>query len=260
MGYDLLPVWALYKKQFAKKEPLETFEWLSPSDRDDYEQARDALDATPGSREYLKDYVCPKNSIPFSDPMGKHLIVSFGLNSLLSAQRLAWNYRFALNDWDSFVFSEKDTQGRKVYDHAQLNYDDIHDYDFARSDIGKLRFSHYDYSFKAERRYNDAIEKIRRDYALTFSKQVTAHMLDELLQEIREENTARVKKDAEDEFNFKISVLKHHYEFPNRWYDDSKGSKLFGSPENITREMYDIMEKIHPGYRLHIANIKFGHS
>lgn len=80
-------------------------------------------------------------------------------------------------------------------------------------------------------------------------------MLDALLEEKAADRLEEGQRVAREIFDGRISLLEHHYEYPFRWNDEPSGSALFGSPRNITEEMFIEMEKKYPNYRAHIAAI-----
>lgn len=67
-----------------------------------------------------------------------------------------------------------------------------------------------------------------------------------------EQNTDRL---AADRLASKIGILKHHYAFPDRWFDQLSGSSLFGSPEDIRSDLIYEMTKIYPDYKEHLTHV-----
>jgi len=57
------------------------------------------------------------------------------------------------------------------------------------------------------------------------------------------------------EIQDKIGILKHHYAFPDRWFDGPGGSSLFGSPENIRGDLLYEMTKIYSDYNSHLISV-----
>jgi hypothetical protein len=241
----LLPVFDKYKEgSLITKEAPETFEWMKEEHRRDFEMARDALDKLSGSREYLKSYVFDEDNdgLPFGRGMGIELLGLFGNHhSGSSATRLAFSYKHALINWDKFVLENKMVYKREEYDSQQLTKDDIAELCFHDNNKEALK-----------NRVNDIITKfdIKYDYWQAYE------MLMDLVREKEyDEEEARINREKK-RFEDCIGILKHHYKFPFRWFDNETGSSLFGSLDNITPKMMNAMELIYPDYREHIRLLK----
>jgi hypothetical protein len=237
MTRTLLPVWNIYKNDFHLdvEEPFETFDWLPNADmRSYYEEARAGLDSIPGSREWLKAYTCPEECMPFFDEMGRRIMCSFGdRHSGSSATILAWNYKRLLNDWRTFVIDTKTYYAKQLYDELQFEVSDIYPV------------------IMGQENYDDFRSRRAPEYDV-----VTVRMMvNDLYLEYQERTAASFARKEKEEFDGRISVLKHHYKYPTRWRDSSKGSYLFGLPSNISEKMFVAMEQIYPDYRQHIAAI-----
>ena len=241
----LLPVFNNYKEEtLITKEAPETFEWMKEEHRRDFEIAREALNKISDSREYLKSYVFDKDNdgIPFGQGIGSELLGLFGAHhSGFTATRLAFIYKDALLNWDRFVLENKVAYKREEYDSQQLTKDDIAGLYFNDNNKQALK-----------NRVNDIIKK----FNITYDYWQTYEMLMDLMREKQyEEEEARINREKE-EFENSICVLKHHYKFPSRWFDNEIGSSLFGSLHNITPKMINTMELLYPGYREHIRLLK----
>jgi hypothetical protein len=257
----LLPVWEVYKTTcpIKIKELPENFDWIANEEiRADYVEARDALDRIPGSRIFLKQYVCSEDSIPFSDGIGCDILSSFGSrHSGASAIRLGWSYKFLLNNWDAFVENTKEYYSRVEYDAKQILEGDTWSYFNAKTRYNLLSNPYQPDSqngLKGEVDYE--IEQLRQKFAIPYDNDKIASMLDDLINEVSRERAIKSQKESEDRFKAKIGILKHHYKFPCRWNDNPSGSSLFGSPHSITEEMICEMEKEYPDYRDHIYSIQ----
>lgn len=241
----LLPIWKIYKKTIPlTPEPFENFEFINnKSDRADYIIAREALYKIPGSHEYLKNYTFDENTkFHFADPTGSHILANLGPHhSGATATRLALNYSYLLNHWDNFVQDLKTAQLKAVYDATQLSENALHQYG-----------STYNQPLKAY----EIAEAIKYKYGLVYTVDTVIIMLDALIQEYKDDYNAKVSASLKELFDMKVGILKHHYEYPQRWNDSMHGSSLFGSPMLITEEMICAVEQKYPDYRAHIKIIQ----
>ena len=244
----LLPVWNVYKQglNLDAKEPLENFDWMGDrSDKYDYITAKEALDAIPGSREYLKYYPPSKRgTFSFSDTFGGNLLSKFG--SHLSGASVVWiarMYQLILNDWDGFVLAQKTRVARDAYLEKQLVMSDL------------WRYSNTRAMLSADKMSPSLLDEYREKYNISYDNTTMIQMLDALLEEKATDRLEEQQRVAREVFDGRISVLEHHYENPSRWNDGPSGSALFGSPRSITEEMFVEMEKKYPNYRAHIAAV-----
>ena len=241
----LLPIWKIYKKTVPlKPEPFENFEFIAnESDRADYIIAREALYKIPGSHEYLKNYTFDENTkFHFADPTGSHILAKLGPHhSGASSTRLALNYSYLLNHWDNFVQDLKVAQLKAFYDATQLTESTLQQYGAA-----------YNQPLKAY----EIATAIKHKYGLAYTVDMVIIMLDDLIQEYKNDYSAKISADLKQLFDMKVDVLKHHYEYPNRWNDGRHGSSLFGSPMLISEEMICAVEQKYPDYRTHIKAIQ----
>jgi len=233
MVRTLLPVFSEFKvaNGVNGKEEPETFQWMNEGNRGDYEMAKVALDNLEGSREWLKNYTFDENSdsMPFSSGLGLRLLGNFGdHHSGSTATSLAWNYKAALNDWNKFVYESKEYELRSLYKAHQLTMADIDTYCF---------------------------DELKEMFKIPYDYQTSKGMISALKAEILAEDVALKEKAKAKEIEDKISVLKHHYAFPDRWFDGPGGSSLFGSPEDIRRDILDKMTMIYSDYPQHIQQV-----
>ena len=232
MPRTLLPVfnkYALSKGLDIQEEP-ETFNWMKKQDQYDLEMAKAALDNLPGSREWLKDYtfVEGESAHPFCNGFGPRLLSDFGIHhSGASATRLAWNYKGILNNWNGFVYMVKHSYLKDEYKARQLTKTDI-------------------------ATYGKSIQGMKEAFKLPYDDDTTRAMLSDLEAEILAEEWARMDKAKADKLAARINVLKHHYAFPDRWFDGPGGSALAGSPDDISSEVMTEMTKIYSDYPSHI--------
>jgi hypothetical protein len=234
MVRTLLPVFSEFKlaNGVNKKEELETFGWMNDSDRGDYEKAKAAIDNLEGSREWLKSYSFDENSetMPFCNGLGVSLLGNFGdHHSGSSATRLAWNYKSALNDWNLFVYKVKESYLLAQYKSQQLTKDDIPQY------ISLVEF--------------------KETFNIPYDDDTTISMVSDLKSEIIANEWASIDKAKAERLAGKIGVLKHHYAFPDRWFDGPGGSSLFGSPEDIRDDLLCEMTKIYSDYPEHLNHV-----
>lgn len=227
MARTLLEVFSIYKEKNGVnvKEDYETFNWMNEIDRGYYEDVKSVLDRIAGSREFLKSYTHDcylDDNMSFNCEMGNAILSSFNYkHSGSSATILAWKYKYALNNWDNFVYSTKESYLRNIYNATQLTLDDATKYITT-----------------------DATQK---------------KMLTDLMKEIVDNKMIERQKQDKEWFDGRIGILKHHYMFPGRWFDSDGGSKLFGSPYNITADMINVMSELFPDYPSHISNVRLAY-
>ena len=252
----LLPVFARYIKttDVEKKEAPEDFSFMP--DSQEYEMFRKALDDIPGSREYLKNYVTPENSHSFNDPIGNKIMMNAGVeHSGNSVRGLAWTYKGLLNDWDGWVLKTKTFYAKTRYEKRQHSREDTWEYDHAVSKKNAL-------SSISTESITTAIQNLRTKFSLTYSDEEICELMDDLIHEFNLKSRNEAYEREKREFDDKIELLEHHYNFPKRWEDYGKGmlkSSLFGSIFGITQTMYAVMESRHPGYRQHIKSLMNPH-
>jgi hypothetical protein len=242
----LLPVFAKYcvALNLDAKEPMENFSFMG--EPNEYETFRECLDNIPGSRHYLKTYKLSDNR-PFRDDMGYAILCGAGSHhSGASSTSLALQYKFLLNDWDSWVKAMKVSAAKDAYKEAQLELKDT--WSFTRAET-------FDMTTKA-------IQTLRTNFSLNLSDQEITERMLELIAEFHE--NSRLNQLAYDQKHFegRLALLEHHYKYPARWDDNGVGSlvsSLFGSIHSITEEMIVEMEKRIPYYRSHIDNLRNPH-
>jgi len=247
----LLPVWNIYKQELdlEAKEPVESFDWMGEtSEKNNYISAKAAIDSTPGAREYIRDYPMPvRGTYSFGDPFGRSLLCKFGdHHSGVSMVFLARMYQHLLKDWDGFVLAQKTRVARDAYLAKQLEMSDL------------WRYSNTRTALSSDRIHPSLLNDYREKYKISYDDATMIEMFDALINEKATERLEEHKHAAREIFEQRISVLEHHYEYPSRWNDGPSGSALFGSPKNITEDMFIEMEKKYPNYRAHIAAVMKG--
>ena len=234
MARTLLPVFNEFKilNGVDIKEKPETFVWMKMPDRYDFEMAACALDDMPGSREWLKAYTFDEDSDghPFDSSFGPKLLIEFGSHhSGSSVTNLAWRYKQALNNWDRFVYNVKESYLKALYKSQQLGKEDL---------AYSLNFS----SFK-------------KLYNIPYDDDTTKAMISALNLEILADTWAAQDNAKAQRISGQVNVLKHHYAFPDRWFDGIGGSSLFGSPEDISPEILAEMTAIYSDYPFHLKKV-----
>jgi hypothetical protein len=202
--------------------------------------------------------VCPKNENPFFEEASSQIIAAIGSHhSGASSTRLAFNYKYLLNNWKTFVLDTKNYYAQEEYRQIQIEEQDIWPYYNAKSRYNLLSNPYMPDSHNnlmADIDYE--IEKLRQKFNINYTRDEIGAMLDDLIEEYNKERFEKKKKSEETFFMSRIDLLEHHYAHPQRWNDTQYGSSLFGNPHSITEEMIDHMETLYPDYRSHIESIK----
>jgi hypothetical protein len=118
----LLGGWAAFSEArgLSRKEEPETFGWMSEENVFFYNDARAALDATPGSREFLRSLKPEESSRgPISDAVQEKMSP---MHSGASMSCLIGCYRAALRDWDGWVFASKKDRLLCEYKQKQIDF------------------------------------------------------------------------------------------------------------------------------------------
>lgn len=244
----LLPPWSEYKMSLNidAKEPFETFDWMdNQSDASDLKIVKDVLDATPGAREYLRDYPEPvRNKSSFSDPFGLKLLSTFDIHKTgVSVILLARMYQNAMNNWEEFVLAQKTSYAKIDYEKSQLAMEDLWKYGNTRTMVSPHQVN------------PTLLNEYRIKYNIKYDNDTMIRIFDKILKEQAAERLEKQRERDNDIFKEQIHVLEQHYEHPSRWKDSPYGSLLLGSPKNITPDMFLEMENKYPNYRAHIARV-----
>ena len=122
----LLPRWSVYSAGLPLdvKETVETFDWLPEEEKRWFVDVKQALDAVPGSREWL-----------VNEKIGRYQDAIFitifnrlkhkDLHSGGSVIALFRSYANCLKDWDFWVKATKTRMERKKYERRQLPFHEV---------------------------------------------------------------------------------------------------------------------------------------
>ena len=229
----------------TKKEDPETFGWMSEENAFFYNDARAALDATPGAREFLR-------SLKPDDP-SRSTIVDAVLDKMTSSHSgasissLIGCYRAALKDWDGWVLASKKDRLLREYKEKQI--------DFISLICFRNQLIYIETPVADEAGFKAAMEKAKvvfsdgeKPVEVTWDDGAALRMVTTLLDELRvmrEEEEAKWKaKQLKEEVEYLEWNLKH----PSRWFwSESRHPRYSIRPHEMAE-----MERLHPGYRRHI--------
>jgi len=249
----LLPVWNIYRESIPIyiKEELENFDWMNEDERKEYTYVKEVLDEIPDSRTFVKNE--DKESVMF-------ILIIEALNqgnNKKSSIDLLTNYKYLLNNWDSFVYRTKETNARADYDNIQLTNSDLSDYMNAviRKNLLTTPWLNTEQKKMLNKDIIDKLVAIKEKFDLPHRIRTVYTMVDALVQEKSKEKMLNNTKTKNTEFNNRIKILEYHYKYPSRWNNAHGCSSLFGHPEQITDEMINYMEQKYPDYRSHIEKI-----
>ena len=229
----------------TKKEEPETFGWMSEENVFFYNDARAALDATPGAREFLRS-LKPDDSC--RDPIIDALLDKMsGSHSGASISSLIGCYRAALKDWDGWVLASKMDRLLREYKLKQI--------DFISLICFRNQLIYIETPVTDEAGFKAAMEKAKivfsdgdKPVEVTWDDGAALHMVTTLLDELRvmrDEEEAKWKaKQLKEEVEYLEWNLKH----PSRWFwSESRHPRYSIRPHEMAE-----MERLHPGYRRHI--------
>jgi hypothetical protein len=237
-----------------KKEPMENFDWL-PSEEDKmyYNDMRAALDKVEGSRDFVKNYVYVKGTLPFGGTIGNALANASSVgHSGASASSILWSYQNALKDWDNFVFKTKEYKGLREYKSLQVPI----------WQVENLLMDCHAWIVDSDWHPADAAElekTIKLECAklcLTGTVREIKAILTEILEDLNAiELNENIKKNERQHTEL-LESLEFLYENPIRWFDTPSGCTLSPRhPTYITEKAMTDMEKKTPGYKKHIENV-----
>jgi hypothetical protein len=254
----LIGGWTAYSQAMSldKKEDPEDFAWMSDDDKFFYTDMRAALDATPGSREFLRS-LKPEDSSrgPIVDAVMDKMSSS---HSGASMSSLIGCYRAALKDWDGWVFAVKRDRLLREYKEKQIDFISLNafychlvyvgtpvaDDEGLKAAMEKARVTFSDGEKPVEVAWDDGV------------LEAVVTLLDEL-RVMREEEEAKWKaKRLREEVEYLEWNLKH----PSRWFWTKDRHPRYSIRDDEMAEM----ERLHPGYRRHIDLVcrhlhRFGH-
>lgn len=243
----LLGGWAAFSEAgglFKKEEP-ETFGWMSEDNAFFYNDARAALDATPGSREFLR-------SLKPEDPSRGPIVSAVqdkmsGYHSGASLSSLFSCYRAALRNWDEWVSASKKDRLLREYREKQIDF------------ISLICFRNHlaynetpvsdDEGFKAAMEkarvvFSDGEKQVNVAWDGGSPLRIVTTLLDEL-RGIREEEDAKWKAKRLRE---RVEYLEFNLKNPCRWFWPGEHHPRYSIRPDEMAEM----ERLHPGYRAHI--------
>lgn len=240
--------WAKFceMRGLTKKELPEDFTWMSDSNNFFYSDVRAALDATPGSRDFLCS-LYPNDS-------HRSAIVSEVQDKMTSSHSgsssscIIGSYRSALSDWDAWVLASKKDALLSEYKNRQIKFVDLM--------VFYNRLVHIKPVISDE----EGFKKLVADSSITFSDGVTAvnvtweggealrivsTLLDEMGAMKAEEDTKWRAQRLKD----RIEHLKWNLKHPARWFWAGEDHPSY----SITSEEMSEMQRVYPAYRSHIA-------
>lgn len=229
----------------TKKEEPETFGWMSEENTFLYNDARRALDATPGSREFLRS-LKPEDSSRGSI-IDALLDKMSGSHSGASMSSLIGCYRAALKDWDGWVLAAKKDRLLREYKQKQI--------DFISLICFRNQLIYIETPVADEAGFKAAMEKAKvvfsdgdKPVEVAWDDGAALHMVTTLLDELqvmREEEEAKWKaKQLKEE----VEYLEWNLKNPSRWFwSESRHPRYSIRPHEMAQ-----MERLHPGYRRHI--------
>ena len=229
----------------TKKEEPETFGWMSEDNAFFYKDARAALDATPGSREFLRS-LKPEDSSRGSI-IDALLDKMSGSHSGASMSSLIGCYRAALKDWDGWVLAAKKDRLLREYKQKQIDFISLICF---RNQLIYIETPVADEAgFKAAMEkakvvFSDGEKPVEVAWDDGAALRTVVTLLDEL-QVMREEEEAKWKaKQLKEEVEYLEWNLKH----PSRWFwSESRHPRYSIRPHEMAE-----MERLHPGYRRHM--------
>jgi len=246
--------WPVFAEQAGvnKKESYENFDWMTESLSFDYNDCNQALNQFEGSREWLKNYTSEKRSLPFSCEMGFNISsVMKTAHSGASFTSLMWHYKYALNNWDKFVFETKKCNELREFKKQQI-------------DMWKVNILLHDCNEWLKAASSEKADTLQKSiftecekYSLTGLtvpeiKEVLLVILADL-EAIRAED---LRAQEEEEHRSLMGCLEFLYEVPIRWFDSPSGCALKPvHPSRITKRAKAEMETKFPGYNDHIRTV-----
>lgn len=243
----LLGGWSAFSEArgLTKKEEPETFRWMSEGEAFCYEDMRAALDATPGSREFLRSLKPEESSCsPIVEEVKDKMS---SLHSGASISSLIGCYRGALKDWDGWVLATKKDKLLREYKLKQIDFFSLIIFHNHLVYIGTPVAD--DKGFKAVmEKAHVVFSDGEKQVDLAWDGGTTLEIVTTLLSELRlmrEEEDAKWKARRLKE---RIEYLQWNFKHPSRWFWPGEQHPRY----SITREEMAEMERLYPGYRRHI--------
>ena len=252
----LIGGWSAYSQAMSldKKETPEDFSWMSDDDNFFYTDMRAALDATPGSREFLSSLQPDDShrgsiSNAIQDKMSP-------FHSGASSSALVGSYRAAIRDWDAWVLATKRNIIMRKYKTEQIDFYSL----IAFFNVLKS-------SISSEEKYEEALQTRsitfsdgEKPVAVSWQNGDALAILSTILAEQRMQKAEEDKQFRKRRFQERIEYREFNFKVPCRWFWPGESDPQY----SITPEEMAEMEKSHPGYRGHIDLIcrhlhRFGH-
>jgi hypothetical protein len=229
----------------TKEEP-ETFGWMSEGDAFWYQDMCRALDATPGARDFLRS-LKPDEShrSPIIDALEGKMSP---LHSGASSSSLIGGYRGALCDWNRWVSEFKRDTLMRDYKKKQIDF------------ISLIAFYnhlvHANPAVTDEAGFKGAMEKTglifsdgEKPVSVAWDEGNALQILNALLDEMRSMKAEEDAKWRVKRLKERIEYLEWNLKHPSRWFWAGESHPSY----SITAEEMTEMERLHPGYRSHIA-------
>jgi hypothetical protein len=229
----------------TKKEEPETFGWMSGDNTFFYNDARTALDATPGAREFLRSLKPEESSCsPIVDAVLDRMSP---LHSGASMSSLIGCYRAALRDWDAWVLATKNRELLGEYKEKQIDFISLICFHNHLVHIGTPVTD--DEGFKAAMEnakviFSDGEKPVEVAWDGGAALRIVATLLSEL-RVMREEEDAKWKAKRLRE---RVEYLEWNFKHPCRWFWPGEQHPRYSIKPDEMAEM----ERLHPGYRHHI--------
>jgi hypothetical protein len=229
----------------TKKEEPETFDWMSEENAFFYKDARAALDATPGSREFLRSLKPEESSRgPIVDAVMDKMS---GSHSGASISSLIGCYRAALKDWDGWVFAAKKDRLLRQYREKQIDFTSLMIFQNLLLYIGTPVSNDEGLKAameKARVSFSDGEKPVEVAWDDGLALRTVVAVLEDL-RVMREEeeakwNARRLKQEVE--------YLEWNYKNPSRWFWSKERHPRYSIKPDEMAEM----ERLHPGYRRHM--------
>ena len=247
--------WPAFAEQAGvnKKEPFENFDWMDSYSMSAYNDCNQAMNRFEGSREWLKNYTSEKRCLPFNCAMGHNISGAMNTgHSGASFSLLMWHYKYALNNWDIFVFNSKQYEGRR---------------EFKRQQVPMWKVNHILWDCENWLKEDGVSEKAKALEVTIFTECTRLCLSGLSIPEIKavlliiladlEAIEAEDKRQREEEGHRSLmGCLEFLYEHPIRWFDGPSGCALKPvHPNRITKRAMEEMEIKFPGYNNHIERV-----
>lgn len=243
----LLGGWTAFSEArgLTKKEEPEAFDWMSEENTFFYNDARAALDATPGAREFLRSLKPDDSSRgPILDAAMDKMSSS---HSGASMSCLIACYRAALKDWDGWVFAAKKDRLLREYKLKQI--------DFISLICFRNQLVYNGTPVADEEGFKAVMEKAKvffsdgeKPVEVAWDDGAALRNVETLLDELRAMREEEDAKWKARRFKENIEYLEFNLKAPVRWFWPGEQHPRYSiRPEEMAE-----MERLHPGYRRHI--------